>query len=187
MKASRVFDKQDDIAGAAGCARALRVIGQALEDLEIEHFNLECAGREFAVHGEARALAPSLVRIKIKMFWRNLQDRYLGAENSRERSSQPRQSAHFSYTHEDIDRLDQEHKTRGLAEENKPDLYGLPEMLRLVGNYVDRKGHLVRVSRFGRQLSIHYVTDRGETKIEEHDVAALYDLSVHMYLKRSER
>ena len=63
----------------------------------------------------------------------------------------------------------------------------MPELLRLAGNYVDRKGHLVRISRFGPQLTIHYVTERGETKIEDIDISSFYDLSVHMYLKRSER
>ncbi|HWP56870.1 MAG TPA: hypothetical protein VNL14_03165 [Candidatus Acidoferrales bacterium] len=168
-------------------ARALRVVGQALEELEVENFCLEWNEREFAVRGEMRALPSGSALPGFKAVWRNFQDRYLGIGGSRQGSAAAVNSIHVTYTLEDIERLDEEHRRRGVAQEKKPDLYSLPEMLRLVGNYIERKGRLVRVARFGTQLTIHFVTASGETKIEECDVAWLYDFSIRMYLKRHDR
>jgi hypothetical protein len=59
-------------------------------------------------------------------------------------------------------------------------------MLRLVGAYLDmKKAQLLRLSKREQQLTIKYRTERGEIKTENHDVASFYDLSVHLYLKRT--
>lgn len=185
MEASLILRQEHFIAVTAGCAGAMRVIGQALEDLHIEEFSLETDGKIFVVYGKPEALTPT--RKKLKLFWARFQDRYFGCKGEGENASGTGTAIHLRFTHEDINRVDEERRKRGLAGQKKPDTFGLPELLRLAGNYVDRKGHLVRLSRFGPQLTIHYVTARGETKIEDIDIASFYDLSVHMYLKRSER
>lgn len=185
MEASQILSTEHFIAVSAGCAGALRVIGQALEDLHIEEFSLESDGKNYVVQGKPKRRNPA--REKFMTFWQSFQSRYFGSKDEDTSCSGTATSRQLRYTPEHINRLDEQHRKRGLAEQKKPDTFGLPELLRLAGNYVDRKGRLVRLSRFGQQLMLHYVTERGETKIEDLDIAWFYDLSVRMYLKRSER
>jgi hypothetical protein len=182
MEASQILSTAGFKANSSGCAAALRAIGQALEDLHIEDFSLESDGNDYVVHGKPKRL--NTRREKFRTFWGSFQKRYFRPEDAETIDSG---SATSRYTSEDINRLEEQHRKRGLAEQKKPDTFGLPELLRLAGNYVDRKGRLVRLSKFGRQLMLHYLTERGETRIEDLDIASFYDLSIHLYLKRSER
>jgi hypothetical protein len=158
-----------------------------LEDLRIEAFDLEKHGGQYGVRAQAPALKKGPVRTKIKALLYRLQDRYLGAQAGVQQIPLSRASLQLHYTPQDIDRLDFEYQIRSLTDGKKPDPFSLPEMLRIVGSYVDRKGRLVKLSKHGQHLTIHYLTDRGETRIEDHDVVSFYDLSVHLYLKRSNR
>jgi hypothetical protein len=187
MEASRKLKKHNHAAARPGCARALRVIGQVLADLHIDEFELDKDGDEFTVYAQARALRKAPARIKLGALLQRLQDKYLGVRAGVPRAPRASAALQLHYTAADIERLDCEHQIRSLTDGRKPDPYSLPELLRLVGSYVDRRGRLVRLAKGQEQLTLRYLTDRGEMKIEDHTIASFYDLSVHMYLKRSNR
>ena len=186
MEASRSLKKDSRAADKQGCARALRVIGQVLADLHIDEFELDRDGDKFTVYAQFRALRKAPARIKLGALLHRLQDRYLGLRAGIPKTS-PAGSLQLHYTPADIERLDCEHQIRSLTDGKKPDPYSLPEMLRLVGSYVNQRGRLVSLSKVQEHLTLQYLTDHGELKIEDHNAASFYDLSVHMYLKRRGR
>ncbi len=187
MEASRNLKKDNRTADKPGCVHGLRVIGQALADLHIDEFELNKDGDEYAVYAQARALTKAPARIKLGALLHRLQDKYLGVRAGIPKARPVPTALQLRYTPADIERLDCEHQIRSLTNGKKPDPYSLPELLRLVGTYVDRKGRLVSLFKGLEHLTLQYLTERGETKIEDHNVASFYDLSVHMYLKRSNR
>ena len=187
MEASRILKKDSRAADKRGCARALRVIGQVLADLHIDEFELNRDGDEFTVHTQPRALRKAPARIKLGALLHRLQDRYMGLQARIPKTSPAGSGLQLHYTPADIERLDCEHQIRSLTDGKKPDPYSLPEMLRVVGSYVDQRGRLVSLAKAQEQLTLQYLTDHGEMKTEDHSVASFYDLSVHMYLKRRDR
>ena len=187
MEASRNLKKDNRAVAKQGCARALRVIGQVLADLHIDEFELDRDGDEFTVYAQPRALRKAPARIKLGALLHRLQDRYLGLRAGIPKTSAARSALQLHYTPADIERLDCEHQIRSLTDGKKPDPYSLPEMLRLVGSYLDQRGRLVSLSKVQEHLTLQYLTDHGELKTEDHNVASFYDLSVHMYLKRRGR
>jgi hypothetical protein len=169
-------------------SRALRTIGQALEFLHLETFELVCKGNDFVIRTQPadlrKSLAEDIQAVDIAAVWRRLRDRYL---SEKAHSHQRQAPLELHYSSSDIEQLDRA-KTRSGTDGKKPDPFNLPEMLRLVGTYVDDKGaRLLKLSKREQELTIQYQTERGESRTEVHNVSSFYDLSVHMYLKRHAR
>ncbi|MGH7832526.1 MAG: hypothetical protein ACREQK_02685 [Candidatus Binatia bacterium] len=167
-------------------SQALRSIGQALEEIHLDSFEIVTEGRELVIRAKAAALKKSARSEDREMglghLWRLLRNRYLAQQRSSRHTKGPLE---MRYGREELVHLDRNRKSRFSTDPAKPDVYNLPEMLRLVGAYLDmKKAQLLRLSKREQQLTIKYRTERGEIKTENHDVASFYDLSVHLYLKR---
>jgi hypothetical protein len=93
------------------------------------------------------------------------------------------------YTAEDIVRLEREGRARRSDPSGTPDFSSLSQVLRAIGNYVDRKdGRLIEVSKpvpsRAQMLSIQYRTATGASIKEEFSASGLYALCVRMHKQR---
>jgi hypothetical protein len=92
------------------------------------------------------------------------------------------------YTPLDISRLVAEQQSRHAGLNVMPDAYKLAQVLRVVGDHLDRKeasGFKVSVS--GQSLAVTYETESGLPKKENFTIETLYDHAVQMYLRRTKR
>jgi hypothetical protein len=157
-------------------SQALRVIGQALETLRIDTFALEKKGDRYIV----RDWEPS--------FLKSVADEVWGARDSDQMSFPTQKSGDLLiYTNSDAERLETQGRSRRGSNGN-PDTYTISSGLRLVGDYLDKK----RAVTFDIWWSIESVRVRfeaaaGGPKETSFTVQNLQDLSVGMYLRRSNR
>lgn len=162
----------------ASYAQTLRAIGQTLEVLDLEAFELKSDGRDYLVRGETAALLlekQDLQESGLRAVWRRL---------LRGQQAKPR-SIELRYTPEDIDRLQREGQTRRRDPHEIPDPYSVSEILRAVGAYLDLKGaHLLEVSRRNGRVTIQYETAEGRRTVEKHKLSSLYNFWVHRCMQR---
>jgi hypothetical protein len=172
-------------------SKILRVIGQALEPLRPETYEVVCYGNYY------------LVRCRVK---ENSQDKKQQAEKKvrglaaflrlwREEENpsirqDPNQSTsmnvEFLYTVEELNRQDEKRKEPRRDLSAMPDPYSLSNTLRAVGEFLDHKpdAKLLFASNRGEQVVILYETKRGVRNLEEYPISTLYDLSIKRYVKR---
>ena len=176
----------------AESVQSLRSIGQALELLKVEDFDLEIEGEAFLVRcsvprpketiaGQAEqagllqhiwGVLPLETRLELNMTV----------------------TGHFElndidlhYSLKDLGRLDEEGKAkRGTVKDT-----GAPRLshfLRTVGAYVKQKpARLQKISRRDDSITIRYETPAGEKNEEVLSMAELYDLGVRLSLNRTDR
>jgi hypothetical protein len=164
----------------------LRVIGQVLEPLGPETYEVVCYGNCY------------LVRCRVKEGSQEKQEkekriRGLGAFLRLWREQESSSSHHgtsmnaeFLYSLEELSRQDEERKGPRGAADAMPDPYRLSNTLRAVGEFLDRKSEakLLFASQRGQEVIILYETKRGVRNLEEYPIATLYDLSVKRYIRR---
>lgn len=172
--------------------QSLRSIGQALELLRVEDFELEIEGEAFLVRcsvprpremiaGQAEqsgllqhvwGVLPVETRLDLNMT-------VTGQFKS--------DDIDLHYTLKDAGRLNEEGKAmRGTA--NDGGAPGLSHFLRAVGAYVTQKpARLQKISRRDDAMTIRYETAAGESKEEVLSLADVYDLGVWMSMKRAGR
>jgi hypothetical protein len=69
-----------------------------------------------------------------------------------------------------------------------PDAHKLAQVLRVLGDHLDRKGATAfTVSLSSHLLSVAYETGNGHKINDSFTTENLYDRAVHMYLRRSKR
>jgi len=158
----------------------LRVIGQALETLGIESFDLVLDGENFVIHGGPDLPVP---RKKIQASSR-LQLFRRKRENVKPQRSQFYISG-MRFRDSDVLRLDRRAKNIRSSEEKCPDTQSLSHGLRMIGAHIDTKGAtLLQVIRHNQLFTVWYrKTSGGESK-ETFTQSNLYDLWVHLYKKR---
>lgn len=174
-------------------AQPLRTIGQDLEMLHVEDFNMENNGNDFLVRGEANPPAQKDSRSEdlqatgFWMPWRILRGG-LADQKQPAPESPPPVALELRYTPQDLDRLEHEGRARRNDPNMMPDPNSLSQILRALGAYVNRKDvNLLEVSKQGQSLTIHYETAEGSRNSEELTANSMYDFCVHMYMKRSHR
>jgi hypothetical protein len=172
--------------------QSLRSIGQALELLTVDDFDLEIEGEAFLVRcsvprpketitgqpDQASLLQhiwgvlPADTRLELNM---TLTGRFTDNDID------------LRYTLKDVDRLDEEGKAkRGDPVETRAPT--LSQFLRTVGAYVNQKpARLLRISRKDDSITIQYQTPSGQKSEEVLSVADLYELGVWMSMKRADR
>ena len=154
-------------------ALVLRAIGQALDQQQLEDFDLEIHDNEFLVRGKKSAppRRPNLLKVV--------------AQQIRRQRSIPLE---LRFTPAEVERLEEEGRLRRRDPDGLPDFYSLPQVMRTLGAYVDQKGaRLVSLQRRGLHVTIQYEKSRGRPSIEERTIPYFYDLFVSMYLRRSSR
>jgi len=169
----------------------LHVIGQELDSVRPEAYEIVCYGNSYLVRYRVKQ-DPATTKADEKKV------RGLAAflRLWREEEKPPSQTAgegafmnvEFFYDLEDIKRLDQERKVPQGDPNVMPDPYSPSYTLGAVGELVDRKpnARLLFASNRGQEgqkIVILYETERGRT-LEEYPISGLYDLWVQQYMKK---
>jgi hypothetical protein len=175
------------------CPQSLRSIGQALESLQVEDFQLEIDGDTFLV----RCSVPRPVEDQrgepeqtglLQHIWGVLpvdDSLTIGLTLSGRFNSE---DLDLLYTGKDVERLDDEGKRRRGQAAPQAFLPGISQCLRAVGAYVKNKpARLVSVTRQSDAVTIVFDTAIGERSTEVLSWVDLYDLSIAMYRKRADR
>src|SRR5262245_24135681 len=164
-------------------AQSLRVIGESLETQGISKFDLEKHGENYSLEVIASQTAKggSFLTKIVQLLGR--------ADNSAREPSDPAAVAQSrSYTPSDILRLATQQQSRHGGLNAMPDAYKLAQVLRVVGDHLDRKEACAfTVSVSGQSLAVAYETGSGHQIHENFTIENLYDRAVRMYLRRSKR
>jgi hypothetical protein len=157
-------------------AQSLRVIGQALETLGINAFTLEKDGDKYVV----RDWETSFLKSVADEVWRT--DDFGQMPLPQEKSENL-----LIYTNSDAERLEIEGRSRRGSNES-PDTHTISSGLRLVGDYLDKKGAITfDISWSMKLVKVKFEVTSGGPKETIFTMQNLKDLAVVMYLRRSKR
>lgn len=177
-----------------GYAQPLRAIGQALETLNLQSFELEPVGDDFYIRGtlirsNAELTDESMTPDKLNAIWGKVPDfNRVDGDRRSAGSAAVLAPIELQYSSKDIDRLEQEGRARRVDPRRMPDTSSLSQVLRCVGAYLNQKrARLLRLWRDAESVSVEYETSLGSKFKETLVVAELYDLWVRMYMQRAER
>jgi hypothetical protein len=169
-----ISEKQ--VADTSNHAKALRAIGDALEALDVDIFELTSEEKNYIV----RVKSQRHKNRKIQRFLKKTGGRILHYFFP---SRYPSVDIRLIYTPEDVERLHCEGQSRRRNAGTIPNR--LPQALRAIGFYIDlKKARLVKLSRRGEVMTIRYETDLDGSKTEDFDRSSLYTLFMQMYVKR---
>jgi hypothetical protein len=170
-------------------SRILRVVGQALEPLRPQEYEVVCYGDSYLVRCRVKEEAankeaekkirrlPAFLRL-----WREEKKPPAPEVTSQE----TRMNVEFLYSLEDIERLDEQRRAPRRDLNAMPDPYSFSNTLRTVGELLDRKpnARLLLASNHGQEIVILYETGRGVRHMEEHLISTLYEIWVKRYVKK---
>jgi len=171
-------------------SRILRVVGQKLEPLRPETYEVVCYGNCYLVRCRVKEDSQGKKEEEKKVrglaaflrLWREPESPST-RENPNEGTSM---NVEFLYSLEELSRQDEERKEPRRDPNAMPDPYSLSNTLRSVGEFLDRKADvkLLFASNRGQEIVILYETQGGVRNLEEYPISTLYDLSVKTYVKR---
>jgi len=156
-------------------AQSLRVIGQQLAGLGFNSFEVEKAGDEYVVQlhrGEASGKSRT-----------NAFPNSVSQESRRSAESTTQNPNPIHLRPAQILQADNANRSKRHQPTAMPDPYKLSTLLRVLGDYLDRKG----ADQFAIEYDSASLTVKYDQKSENLRIDALYDLGVHMYLRRSNR
>ena len=167
----------------------LRAIGQGLEALSVEAFDLQVANDTFLIQGAATQKDSKQNAANLSAFKRSFLDI---CHISKKSSGTPAvkaggssRSLRLEFTQTDIDKLERDGQALRSDWNGSPLAHSLPQLLRTVGWYVDHKeARLHRISKKGDSLTVSYLGWIGTAKIETFTLLQLYDMWVHLYKRR---
>ncbi len=173
--------------------QSLRSIGQALESLRVEDFDLEVDGESFLVRCSvpwpkaAIAEQPDQASL-LRHIWGVLPPESTLQLNMNITSRFKATDVDLRYTLKDVDRLDEEGKAKRGDQPVEPHAPTLSQLLRTVGAYVSQKpARLLKISRRNDSIAIQYESPSGQKNDDSLSVGDLYDLWVWMSMKRADR
>jgi hypothetical protein len=177
-----------------GYAQPLRAIGQALETLNLQSFELEPVGEEFFVRGKIAATNAEcggdfVSAATLAAIWGRLpRFRQENREQRGNAAGTAQSPIELQYTMDDVKRLEIEGQRKRTDPNQMPNQSSLSQVLRCVGAYLNlKRARLLRLWRDAESVSVEYETSLG-SKLKETLVASeLYDLWVRMYMQRAER
>ena len=163
----------------------LRAVGQGLESLDVEDFDLTADGEGYFVLATRRVSSQrskAAVRKVIRIAWQKLsgQNRRIDAAPGVLR---------VVFTPEGILRLERMgRQRRGPQSGGLPDLTRLAQILRIVGERLDElSGRLVKLTKRGEKIIIEYSSAANRRRTEEWKLFELYDLWLDLCKLRHER
>jgi hypothetical protein len=163
-------------------AQTLRTVGQMLEALEIQSFELKIEGNDFTVSAQ-KSRRPR--EKSLRVFWRRLRGKGAGSRGTNKPSSG---IVELHYTTAEIARIDCVGRAKRGATAGAPEPHSLSQVLRAVGAYVDRKGgQLLTVLKDNQNIDFEYKSGLKTKVSQQFTVPALYDYWVKMYLNRRGR
>ena len=170
--------------------KTLRAIGQGLETIGVEQFEIEAHKDSYLVHGYCKgfesneALRPSLFRDAFP----NLGQNSKACSSSQTEGSRSSSSFEFSgvrFTRNDIERFELKGKAASVNSEGTSDPHRLSQTLRLAGAFLDQKGsHLVKLAWRPGSVTLWRKDGFREESKDIFTPENLYDLWVHQYKQR---
>jgi hypothetical protein len=179
-----------------GYAQPLRAIGQALEVLNMQNFEMEPVGDDFYVWGNLpsatnRALLErGYGAQELQTIWGALPGEIneLADRQARTNLSLITSRVELCYTAQDIERLEEKGRARRGQAAKSADAYSLSQIMRSIGAYLNQKrARLCKLSREVDRVVVEYETSLGSRMKETLAIKDLYDIWVRMYLQRAER
>lgn len=173
-------------------AQPLRAIGQALEVLNMESFELDPDGDDFIVRGRVTARDTGLDS-------QTSESRNLRFTWETERSSHDSEveavttpaivnQLDLCYTLKDVGRLEQEGQARRGYATAAAETLGLSHLLRTIGAYLEEKpARLVRIAKHAESVTVVYETLSGVRFEEKHNRSTLRDWETQTFIKRAAR
>jgi len=171
-------------------SRILRVIGQKLEPLRPETYEVVSYGNCYLVRCRVKEDSQGKKDEEKKVrglaaflrLWREPEN-LTARENPNEGSSM---NVEFLYSLEELNHEDEEHKEPRRDPNAMPDPYSLSNTLRAVGAFLDRKPDikLLFASNHGQEVVILYETKGGVRHFEEYPISTIYEFWVKEYVKR---
>jgi hypothetical protein len=175
-------------------ARHLRVIGQDLEGLRLEAFNLECTGDTYLIWSRPGATGledgalSRLSKNRLQKLWKNKSRTHSYGQEELVTLSSSMQVKRYRYSLRDIDRMERESRSRRYHKPGVTDGHSLSQLLRTVGAIVgQRHQRLLGISWQDFSVSVVVETSKGQREIDVFRPDNLYDLWVRMYLRRNNR
>ncbi len=174
-------------------AKPLRVIGQDLEKLHVQKFEMESDGNDYIVRSMVEAdpteesLGENLGGCGLKSFWRSL--RTLRQDQVDHDTSAPRyKTLELRYTPEDLNRLERDGQAKRHSPNQMPNAHSISQVLRATGAYVnDRSSRLLGVIWQNQSVRIMYETTQDGQEADEIMASSMYDFWMRMYLHRDKR
>jgi len=171
-------------------SRILRVIGQKLEPLRPETYEVVCYGNCYLVRcrvkGDSQGKKEEEKKVRglaaFLRLWREPENPTT-RENPNEGTSM---NVEFLYSLEELSRQDEERKEPRRDPNAMPDPYSFSNTLRSVGEFLDRKpdSKLLFASSHGQEIVILYETKDGARNLEQYPISTLYEFQVKAYVKR---
>jgi hypothetical protein len=172
----------------------LRVIGQDLERLRLQAFNLECTGDGYMIWSRSAGTGfeddalSRLSKNRLQKLWNN--NSGISPYGQEELVTLPSsvQAKRYLYSLNDIQRMDHESRSRRYRKPGVADGHSLSQLLRTVGAIVgQRHQRLLGISWQDLSVSVVVETPERKREIDVFRPDNLYDLWVRMYLRRDNR
>ena len=171
-------------------SRILRVIGQTLEPLRPETYEVVCYGNCYLVRCRVKENSQGKKEEEKKVrglaaflrLWREQEKPSIG-ESPNEQTSM---NVEFLYSLDELNRQDEERKEPRSDADTMSDPYSLSNTLRVVGEFLDRKrdAKLLFASNHGQEVVVLYETKPGVRTLEEYPISTLYEYWVKQYVRR---
>ena len=179
-------DYEKELAPNYSDSQSLRAIGQDLEARHVKAFDLERQNDEYCVRVRKQTPPPESsppTKLSGSVF-RAARLRF--REPAPKKENFTASATELRYPPEDIDRLEHEGQARRRNRDGMPDPHSLSQLLRAVGGDINRRAvHLLAISWREESVSIVYRTAEGRRELDNFRlVDSIYDLWVHMYLRR---
>jgi hypothetical protein len=178
---------------SSSLGQELRAVGQGLESLDVEDFDLEAEGEGYFALGMPRsgANAPSQpTPAGLKQAFQNAWQSFTGQVDKTDSASKTTAAAlRVLFTPEGILRLEREGKAkRNEDSAGVPNLNKLAQILRMIGEYVDAKsGRLLKARKRRDRISFEYETASNKRTTEEWNLVQLYEFWLKASDQRQER
>jgi hypothetical protein len=172
----------------------LRVIGQDLERLRLQAFNLECTGDGYMIWSRSAGTGfedgalSRLSKNRLQKLWNN--NSRISPYGQEELVTLPSsvQAKRYLYSLNDIQRMEHESRSRRYRKPGVADGHSLSQLLRTVGAIVgQRHQRLLGISWQDLSVSVVVETPERKREIDVFRPDNLYDLWVRMYLRRDNR
>jgi hypothetical protein len=172
--------------------QVLRAIGQGLEALRLEVFDLEVQGENYVIQGnpakskKTETIDPFAIRKAFLKVCKTVNSRFLIRTPTQNLS--PCSELMLRFSEKDIDRLERDGFKLRSYTPHVPKPHSVPQTLRTLGWFIDNKeGRLLKIFMRGHGVRVFYSEPFGSERMEELSLSNVYDVWVHMYKQRSAR
>lgn len=149
--------------------QVLRSIGQSLEAQRITTFELTRQGERFIVKGEPERENSLLDMLR----------------NRQRRRRRDGLAEALTFTEQDIEQLERQGRGGRMRANRLPDFHSLPNMLRMIGSYLDSKNaELMEIRKRPLNVTILSRNKDGCPDYEERNVASFYDFFLKLHQRR---